>query len=61
MRKLLSSLAVLVLSNSIYAQDVVFHHELKVSLNPATSQLVANDTITIPGSADLSGLTFSLH
>lgn len=61
MRKLLSSLAVLVLSNSIFAQDVVFHHELEVSLNPATSQLVVNDTITIPESADLSSLTFSLH
>jgi hypothetical protein len=61
MRKLLSSLALLVLSNSICAQDVVFHHELKVSLNPATSQLLVNDTITIPESADLSSLTFSLH
>jgi aminopeptidase N len=61
MRKLLASLALLTLSSNMYAQDVVFHHELTVSLDPATSKLVVNDTITIPESADLSSLTFSLH
>ena len=61
MRKFLTSLALLALSSLTHAQDVVFHHELSISINPAASQLVANDTITIPESADLSGLTFSLH
>jgi len=61
MRKFLASLALLTLSCGAYAQDVVIHHELTVSLDPATAQLEVIDTVTIPESAELSGLAFSLH
>ena len=61
MRKFLASLALVTLSGTLYAQDSIFHHELTVDVDPATSRLEVTDTITIPESADLSGLTFSLH
>ncbi len=61
MKKFLTCLVLLASSSSIHAQDVVFHHELTVNIDPATSQLEVNDTITFPESADVSGLTFSLH
>ena len=61
MKTFLTSLALLAVSGVVLAQDVVFHHEMTVSVDPATSQLGVKDTITIPGSTELSGLTFSLH
>ena len=61
MRNFLTSLALVVLSGSLYAQDVVFHHELTVAVDPATAKLEVKDTISFPESTDLSGLTFSLH
>jgi len=61
MRKFLTSLVLLTLSCSIHAQDVVFHHELTVSIDPATSHLEVTDIITIPESARSSDMRFSLH
>ena len=61
MKTFLTSLALLTVSGIVLAQDVVFHHEMTVNIDPATAQLGVKDTITIPGSAELSGLTFSLH
>ncbi len=61
MKNFLISLTLLTFSSIIYAQDVVFHHQLTVKINPATSLLEVTDTITIPESEDSTGLTFSLH
>ena len=61
MKKFLTCLVLLASSSFIHAQDVVYHHELTVSIDPATAQLEVSDTITFPEPADLSGLTFSLH
>ena len=61
MKKFLTCLALLTSSGFIHAQDVVFHHELTVSIYPGTAQLEVNDTITFPESVDFSDLTFSLH
>jgi hypothetical protein len=61
MTKFLTSLALIALSGMAHAQDVVFHHELTVSVNPDTAQLEVTDIITVPASVKLSGLTFSLH
>ena len=61
MRKSLTMLVLVDFSNIVFAQDVVFHHELTVSIEPATAKLEVNDTIKIPESADLSALSFSLH
>ena len=61
MRKSLTMLVLLFLSNIVFAQDVVFHHELTVNIDPATAKLEVTDTIKIPESTDLSTLGFSLH
>ena len=61
MRKSLTILVLIALSNLVFAQDIIFHHELTVSIDPATAKLEVNDTIRIPESADLSALSFSLH
>ncbi len=61
MKKSLAMLALIALCNNVYAQDVIFYHELTVNIDPATAKLEVNDTIRVPGSAELSGLTFSLH
>ncbi|MCW8925189.1 MAG: M28 family peptidase, partial [Xanthomonadales bacterium] len=61
MRNPLITLALFVMCNSVFAQDVIFHHDLAVTIDPASSQLEAKDTITLPDPADLAGLSFSLH
>jgi len=61
MRKSLTILVLAALSNVVFAQDVIFHHELTVSIDPDTAKLEVKDTIKIPESADLSALSFSLH
>ena len=61
MKKFLICLSLLASSSFIHAQDVVFHHDLTVRIDPATAQLEVSDTITFPDSADISELTFSLH
>ena len=61
MKKFLTCLVLLASSSFIHAQDVVIHHELTVSIDPATAQLEVSDTITFPESAVMSDLAFSLH
>ena len=61
MKKILTCLALLVSSSAVHAQDLVFHHELTASIDPATAQLKVSDSITFPESTNLSDLTFSLH
>ena len=61
MRKSLSMLVFVSLCNIALAQEVTFHHELTVNIDPATAKLDVEDKIRVPESADLSSLTFSLH
>jgi hypothetical protein len=43
------------------AQDIVYRHDLTVRIDPATAHIEVTDTITLPDTARLEGLTFSLH
>ncbi|MGD9020574.1 MAG: M28 family peptidase [Lysobacterales bacterium] len=54
-------LALALFASAAHAQDVIYHHDLVVEVDPATSLLTAADTITFPEGTDLSGLVFSLH
>ena len=48
MRTFLICLALFAITPAIFAQDTVFHHDLSVSLDPASGQLEVSDTITLP-------------
>ncbi len=61
MRNSLAILVLIALFNTAFAQDVIFHHDLSVTVDPASGKLEAEDTIRLPASTELSGLTFSLH
>jgi hypothetical protein len=61
MRKFLIYLALFAISPVVFAQDTVFHHELSVSLDPASHQLEVSDTITLPELKEWADLEFSLH
>ena len=61
MRKTLISMVLFFSGVVAHAQDGVFHHELTVRVDPATAQLDVEDTISVPGTINLPGLTFSLH
>jgi len=65
MRKTLICLMLLLAGSTLHADDsglgVVFHHDLTVTVDPATSELAVEDTVTVPDEMGLDGLTFSLH
>jgi aminopeptidase N len=65
MRKTLVCLALVLACTPLHADDnglgVIFHHDLAVTVDPSTSQLDVENTVTVPDSMALDGLTFSLH
>ncbi len=61
MRSARISLVLLLSGAMAHAQDVVFHHQMTVSIDPATAQLDVEDTISLPDTLDFANLTFSLH
>jgi hypothetical protein len=65
MRKILVCLALVFAGTTLHADDaaqgVVFHHDLSVTVDPSTSVLTVEDTVTVPDGVELSGLGFSLH
>lgn len=61
MKRLLASLALIAFCGLVNGQDAIYHHDLEISIDPETSQLVAEDTISIPETVDQQDLVFSLH
>ncbi len=61
MQKFLTGFTFLILSSGIYAQDVIYHHDLVVNVDPAKQTVAVTDSIQIPENVDLSKLVFSLH
>ena len=61
MRNSLVTLVLVTLFNTAFAQDVIFHHDLSVTVDPSSGQLDVQNTITPPAPSELGGLTFSLH
>jgi len=61
MKNFLVSLVLVAFFSVAGAQDVVYHHDLEVSIDPETSRLEVTDTIAVPGSRSSSEMEFTLH
>ncbi len=61
MRIFLTTLVVLLMTTSLYAEDLIYHHDLRVEVDPANQTVAVIDSIRIPENIDLSNLNFSLH
>src|SRR5690625_1177052 len=61
MKNFLVSLVLVAFFGVAGAQDVVYHHDLEVSIDPETSRLEVTDTIAVPGSRSSSEMEFTLH
>src|SRR5699024_65112 len=61
MKRFLASLALIAFCGLVNCQDAIYHHDLVISIDPETSQLVVEDTISIPETVVPQDLVFSLH
>jgi hypothetical protein len=61
MKKILPIIVLIIISFPALAQDIVFHHEITISVDLGGRRIIKKDTITSPAATDWSKLTFTLH